>query len=76
MLRKVCLSLLLCLPLSGLNRLPYCCPTRHQPACFTAAIVGDITPKDGVSKEKKAQLEADAIRKIQSMLGADTPAGD
>ncbi|CAK0735499.1 hypothetical protein CVIRNUC_000591 [Coccomyxa viridis] len=34
------------------------------------AIVGDITPTCGISKEKKAQLEADAIEDIQKLLGA------
>ncbi|CAL5225261.1 g8054 [Coccomyxa viridis] len=36
------------------------------------AIVGDITPNCGISKQKKAELEADAIRDIQKMLGANT----
>lgn len=40
-----------------------------------AAIVGDITPNDGISKEKKAQLEADAIKEIQKMLGAESSVG-
>ena len=40
-----------------------------------AAIVGDITPNCGISKQKKAELEADAIRDIQKMLGADTAVG-
>ena len=33
------------------------------------AIVGDITPHDPVSKEKKAKMEADAMAKIRDMLG-------
>jgi len=41
-----------------------------------AAIVGDITPKDGISKEKKMQLEADAIVQIQNMLGPASAAGN
>lgn len=41
-----------------------------------AAIVGDITPKDGISKEEKMQLEADAIVQIQNMLGPGSAAGD
>ena len=40
-----------------------------------AAIVGDITPNCGISKQKKAELEADAIRDIQKMLGANTAVG-
>lgn len=42
---------------------------------LSAAIVGDITPNDGVSKEEKARLEANAICEIQTMLGANTSAG-
>ncbi len=45
----------------------------ERSAC--AAIVGDITPNDGISKEKKAQLEADAIKEIQKMLGAESSVG-
>lgn len=41
-----------------------------------AAIVGDITPSCGISKQKKAELEADAIRDIQKMLGDDTAIGE
>jgi len=33
------------------------------------AIVGDITPYDGVSKEEKKKLEEDALRKIVSDIG-------
>ena len=40
-----------------------------------AAIVGDITPNCGISKQEKAKLEADAITDIQKMLGADTAVG-
>ena len=43
-------------------------------AC-AAAIVGDITPTCGISKEKKAQLEADAIEDIQKLLGAESSVG-
>ena len=43
-------------------------------AC-AAAIVGDITPTCGVSKEEKAQLEADAIQDIQKLLGAESSVG-
>lgn len=35
------------------------------------AIVGDITPHDGVSSEEKYKLEADAIEKIRETLGSD-----
>jgi hypothetical protein len=44
-----------------------------MPGC--AAIVGDITPNCGVSKEEKQRLEADAIADIQKMLGGETTAG-
>ena len=47
---------------------------ERLPAC--AAIVGDITPKCGVSKQEKAELEARAITDIQHMLGADTAVGE
>ncbi len=40
-----------------------------------AAIVGDITPNDGVSDEDKHQLEASAMAQIRDMLGRDTDAG-
>ena len=40
-----------------------------------AAIVGDITPADGVSDEDKHQLEAAAMARIRAMLGSDTTAG-
>lgn len=40
-----------------------------------AAIVGDITPNDGISKEEKRRLEANAIVKIQEMLGTGSAAG-
>uniref|UniRef100_A0A061RX06 5'-deoxynucleotidase n=1 Tax=Tetraselmis sp. GSL018 TaxID=582737 RepID=A0A061RX06_9CHLO len=36
------------------------------------AIVGDIPPGAGISKEEKARLEADAIKQIKVMLGDDT----
>ena len=47
---------------------------RDGQAC-AAAIVGDITPTCGISKEKKAQLEADAIEDIQKLLGAGSSVG-
>ena len=50
-------------------------PVREIPACALAAIVGDITPNCGVSKEEKARLEAEAIADIQMMLGPGTTAG-
>ena len=34
------------------------------------AIVGDITPHDGVSKEEKHKLEADAMTEICQKLGS------
>ena len=40
-----------------------------------AAIVGDITPADGVSDEDKHQLEAAAMARIRAMLGSNTAAG-
>ncbi len=40
-----------------------------------AAIVGDITPNDGISKEEKRRLEANAIVRIQEMLGPGSAAG-
>ena len=40
-----------------------------------AAIVGDITPNCGVSKQEKQRLEANAIADIQKMLGTETTAG-
>jgi len=41
---------------------------------FTA-IVGDIAPGDGVSKEEKNKLETEAMDEIRNTLGHDTPAG-
>ena len=41
-----------------------------------AAIVGDITPCDGVCKEEKNRLETEAILEIKKMLGSDTWAGE
>ncbi|BDA40619.1 HD domain-containing protein 2 [Coccomyxa sp. Obi] len=40
------------------------------------AIVGDITPNDGISKEEKRRLEANAIVRIQEMLGPGSAAGE
>ena len=40
-----------------------------------AAIVGDITPVDGVSDEDKHRMEAAAMARIRDMLGSDTAAG-
>lgn len=40
-----------------------------------AAIVGDITPYDGVSNEEKYKLEAGAIEQIRDTLGSDAFAG-
>ena len=42
--------------------------------CF-AAIVGDIAPGDGVSKEEKCRRETEAMEEIRRLLGADTSAG-
>jgi putative hydrolase of HD superfamily len=39
------------------------------------AIVGDIAPSDGVSKEEKNRRETEAMEKIQDILGRDTVAG-
>lgn len=40
-----------------------------------AAIVGDITPHDGVSDEEKFSLEAAAIQKMRDTLGSNVLAG-
>ena len=48
---------------------------KHDAEACAAAIVGDITPNCGISKEKKAQLEADAIEDIQKLLGAESSVG-
>lgn len=40
------------------------------------AIVGDITPHDGVSDEEKFSLEAAAIQKMRDTLGSDVLAGE
>ena len=48
---------------------------KHDGQACAAAIVGDITPACGISKEKKAQLEADAIEDIQKLLGAESSVG-
>jgi len=39
------------------------------------AIVGDIPPNAGVSKEEKAKMEQDAIQTIKGMLGSRSAAG-
>ncbi|KAK9867788.1 hypothetical protein WJX84_003167 [Apatococcus fuscideae] len=39
------------------------------------AIVGDITPFDGVSKSEKQRLETEAIQQIKQMLGETSAAG-
>lgn len=49
---------------------------RPNAFMFHAAIVGDITPCDGVSKEEKNRLETEAILEIKKMLGSDTWAGE
>ena len=36
---------------------------------FAAAIVGDITPRDGISKPEKCRMETEAINSMQEMLG-------
>ena len=48
---------------------------KHDDQACAAAIVGDITPTCGISKEEKAQLEADAIKDIQKLLGAQSSVG-
>ena len=48
---------------------------RLRAFSLVAAIVGDITPVDGVSDEDKHQLEAAAMARIRDMLGSDTAAG-
>lgn len=40
------------------------------------ALVGDITPHDGVSNEEKYKLEAGAIEQIRDALGSDALAGE
>lgn len=40
-----------------------------------AAIVGDIAPGDGVSKEEKCRRETAAIEEIRSLIGPDTDPG-
>ncbi|TPX37170.1 hypothetical protein SmJEL517_g00799 [Synchytrium microbalum] len=52
-------------------------PTLNKSRCVEIAsthdiaesIVGDITPFDGISKQEKHSLEADAMTRIQDMLG-------
>ena len=41
-----------------------------------AAIVGDIAPGDGVSKEEKCRRETAAIEEIRSLIGPDTDPGE
>lgn len=41
-----------------------------------AAIVGDIAPGDGVSKEEKNRRETEAMDRIQAMLGKDSTTGE
>jgi len=41
----------------------------------TAAIVGDITPHDGVSDADKHSLESTAIQKMRETLGGSVLAG-
>ena len=41
----------------------------------SAAIVGDIAPGDGVSKEEKCRRETEAIGEIRSLIGTDNAAG-
>jgi putative hydrolases of HD superfamily len=41
----------------------------------SAAIVGDITPHDGYSKDDKFRLELEAMQQIKRILGAN-PAGE
>ena len=41
-----------------------------------AAIVGDITPHDGVSDADKFSLEAAAIQKMRETLGTSVMAGE
>lgn len=40
------------------------------------AIVGDITPSCGVSKEDKRRMESDAMDEICRTLGEGAPAGE
>lgn len=42
---------------------------------LNAAIVGDITPHDGVSDAEKHSLESAAIQKMRGMLGTSVIAG-
>lgn len=41
----------------------------HQAASFVAAIVGDIAPGDGISKEEKNRRETAAMEEIRNVLG-------
>lgn len=43
---------------------------------MSAAIVGDITPVDGVSNEEKYRLENEAMQQIRALLGPETAAGE
>lgn len=42
---------------------------------FPAAIVGDITPHCGVSKEEKGRLETEAMATIREQLGGSSSIG-
>ena len=46
-----------------------------QNVALIAAIVGDITPHDGVSDAEKHSLESAAIQKMRGMLGTSAVAG-
>jgi hypothetical protein len=43
---------------------------------YDAAIVGDITPDEGISKERKYKLENEAMQQIKRILGDTSPAGE
>lgn len=49
---------------------------HRTPCVVVAAIVGDITPVDGVSNEEKYRLENEAMQQIRTLLGPDTAAGE
>ena len=51
-------------------------PSKPSQSCSGAAIVGDITPVDGVSNEEKYRLENEAMQQIRGLLGPNTAAGE
>ena len=45
------------------------CVASFQLICSCAALVGDITPDDGISKEEKNRRETAAIEQMTELLG-------